>query len=392
MPTARPSGCAFVREARPGAGRGPAADARRALPGRPRRRAVRGRRMVARPRRRCARCSTAGSGAIADAAGRGRGPARRPARRAGPARGGRRAARTRSRTSPRPRPRWRVCTWPARSRTSRSPSSSGRAPCSAGTRCDGPTCSSSPCERRCACGAPDAAAQAAARAAVRSPTPATRRWWGPAPISPRVCASRGRGGTDRAVVLLDAARQAFTVAGRPLLAAQAWLALAEVAQADADAVAAARAAHAIAVRLDAAGPARPGRGGAAGARRLGPETGRGHADAPRADARGRPRSWPGCGAVTPTARSPRGCSSPPRRSSTTSAGCSSSSASAPAPRPPPWPRPPSRGTEGLARTEGRHARAARRRPQGVSAEGDERRSGLSACGSCRRRRIASSAS
>ncbi len=102
-----------------------------------------------------------------------------------------------------------------------------------------------------ACGAPDAAARAAAE--LRSLADA-----GDAPLV-EACADLAEGlclvaaeSPERAVVLLDAARQAFTVAGRPLLAAQAWLALAEVAQADADAVAAARAAHAIAVRLNAA--------------------------------------------------------------------------------------------------------------------------------------------
>ena len=63
-----------------------------------------------------------------------------------------------------------------------------------------------------------------------------------------LAASAGR--QDEAVVHLESARDIFTRTQRPLLNAKACLALAGVVQSDAEAVAAARAAHAIAVRLD----------------------------------------------------------------------------------------------------------------------------------------------
>lgn len=65
--------------------------------------------------------------------------------------------------------------------------------------------------------------------------------------------SAARGATDKAVPRLQAAHTGFTRTHRPLLAAQAALALGELATSSADAVAAARAAHAIAVRLDVPG-------------------------------------------------------------------------------------------------------------------------------------------
>lgn len=64
-----------------------------------------------------------------------------------------------------------------------------------------------------------------------------------------VAAASGR--TAEAIGLLNAARTTFSAAPRPLLDAQASLALAEVAGSRAETVAAARAAHAIAARLDA---------------------------------------------------------------------------------------------------------------------------------------------
>ena len=64
-----------------------------------------------------------------------------------------------------------------------------------------------------------------------------------------LAASHGR--TDEAVVNLGSARVRFGRTRRPLLDARACLALADITESSAEAVAAARAAHAIAVRLDA---------------------------------------------------------------------------------------------------------------------------------------------
>ena len=277
----------------------------------------------------------------------------------------RRSCSPRSRTSPRRRPRWRVCTWRARSRTSRSRSSSGRAPCSAGTPCDGPTCCVLTVRAALASGAPDAAEQAAAQLRLLADA-------GDAPLV-RACADLAEG-------LLPGGDREHRAGGRPAGRGPPGL-------------------HACAGAR--CSPRRPGslwprsrrrtptpspplarrtrspsgwtppvlRDRAAAVLRAhgasAPRPAAGTQDAAGAQRAGGRDPRRACGAVTPTARSPRGCSSPPRRSSTTSAGCSPSSASAPAPRPPPSPRRPSRGPEALLTSAGP---------------------------SCRRRRIASSAS
>ena len=64
-----------------------------------------------------------------------------------------------------------------------------------------------------------------------------------------LAASAGR--TDEAIVKLETARATFGTTQRPLLDAQACLALADIVESSAEAVAAARAAHAIALRLNA---------------------------------------------------------------------------------------------------------------------------------------------
>lgn len=66
-----------------------------------------------------------------------------------------------------------------------------------------------------------------------------------------VAGAHGR--TEEAIASLESANSAFEISGRPLLQAQTCLALAEVIGTSADAAAAARAAHAIAVRLQATG-------------------------------------------------------------------------------------------------------------------------------------------
>ena len=206
--------------------------------------------MGARPRRPCARRWTA-------AAARPRRSGSRPrpdwptCTSSGAGSRTRRSCSRRSRTSPRPRPRWRVCTWPASQ-----PDAALAVLLRAGAALGGDALRRADLlvltvSAALASGAPDAAQRSAAQLRLLADA-------GDAPLV-RACADLAEGlclvateSPERAVVLLDAARQAFTIAGRPLLAAQTWLALAEVAQADADAVAAARAAHAIAVRLDAA--------------------------------------------------------------------------------------------------------------------------------------------
>lgn len=98
------------------------------------------------------------------------------------------------------------------------------------------------------CGRPEVAAAAMGRLrAAADTTPAVRA---SADLAEGLIAAAG-GDRVRAGELLDAARRGFEGANRPHLAAQAWLALAEVAPSEHEAVAAARAAHAIAVRLDA---------------------------------------------------------------------------------------------------------------------------------------------
>lgn len=60
----------------------------------------------------------------------------------------------------------------------------------------------------------------------------------------------GAGHVETALLHFESARSAFTRTARPLLSAEACLAITDVVEASAEAIAAARAAHAIAVRLD----------------------------------------------------------------------------------------------------------------------------------------------
>ena len=149
----------------------------------------------------------------------------------------------------------------------------------------------------------------------------------------RVCVAGGQGD---ARACLHEALEGFARAQLPMELARTRLEMARalVGRAPEVAVAEARAALEDFERLEAARPTRmpPGRCCGRSGRPCGPGP---RGSAPLLGARPRSLSWSASGCPTP--RSPSGCSSPARRSSTTSATCWPSSACATGPRRPPGP-------------------------------------------------------